>query len=280
MADKDRYEEYQFSDLDTIGEDNLEEDEATSLSEDLKPKPSSINNLRRNVLVALITIVLLFLGYKFLSIFIHQSGQPVDIATTPPPATMQLQQPAAASVPPSPPIQEEAPQSSVAPAQMTVPNNAEKLSEDNMQIKQKLSDLERSQQTIRTEVSTVGNQLGGVSTNLSNLSDKIANLNQMVESLSSKLEQQANVITVLTERAKPKPKVKHSKVIKTPLGPGYFIQAIIPGRAWLIAKNGSTITVREGSAIPGYGIVQLIDPNQGRVLTSSGQIIKFSQQDS
>jgi intracellular multiplication protein IcmG len=60
----------------------------------------------------------------------------------------------------------------------------------------------------------------------------------------------------------------------------YNIQAVIPGRAWLIATNGATLTVSQGTAIPGYGIVKLIDPVQGKVTTSSGQIIRFSQEDS
>ena len=60
----------------------------------------------------------------------------------------------------------------------------------------------------------------------------------------------------------------------------YYIQAVIPGRAWLVSSQGLTITVREGTSVPGYGIVKLIDPNQGRILTSSGRTITFSQQDS
>ena len=60
----------------------------------------------------------------------------------------------------------------------------------------------------------------------------------------------------------------------------YYIQAVIPGRAWLIATNGSTLTVREGSTIPGYGIVRKIDPNLGKVFMSTGKVIRFSQLDS
>ncbi|HAF87135.1 MAG TPA: type IV secretion protein IcmG, partial [Legionellales bacterium] len=60
----------------------------------------------------------------------------------------------------------------------------------------------------------------------------------------------------------------------------YYIKAVIPGRAWLIAANGSTLTVSEGTNIKGYGMVKLIDSTQGRILTSSGRVIRFSQQDS
>ncbi|MBA3536672.1 MAG: type IV secretion protein IcmG, partial [Tatlockia sp.] len=86
-------------------------------------------------------------------------------------------------------------------------------------------------------------------------------------------------IVLLTEKAKPKP-VRRRLIVKSAPRLMYFIQAIIPGRAWLIATNGSTITVREGTRIAGWGVVKLIDPIQGRVLTSSGRIIRFSQRDS
>ena len=58
------------------------------------------------------------------------------------------------------------------------------------------------------------------------------------------------------------------------------LQAIIPGRAWLNCSNGETLTVRQGTKIINYGVVRYIDAASGRVLTSSGQIITFSQEDS
>ena len=60
----------------------------------------------------------------------------------------------------------------------------------------------------------------------------------------------------------------------------YFIQALIPGRAWLVGENGATVTVNVGSRLPGYGIIRVIDTNLGRVATSSGKIIIYSQRDS
>lgn len=277
MAEKDQYDEYQFTDIDTFGEENLGEEENASLTEEgLEKKPPSKSNLRRNVFVAIFVIIIIMLGYKFISRFIHKSAPSPEIVTSPPlqPTGFQSAQPAL----PVKPVTQEAPP--LTPAQSTAPAS-EKLTEDNMQIKQKLSDLEASQQNVRNEVSTVSNQLSGINTNVSQLTEKIANLNQIIASLSSKLEEQSHEIVVLTERSKPRPKkMRHRPRGRISPGPSYFIQAVIPGRAWLIATNGSTITVREGSAIPGYGIVQLIDPNQGRVLTSSGQVIGFSQQDS
>jgi intracellular multiplication protein IcmG len=138
--------------------------------------------------------------------------------------------------------------------------------------------LEASQQNLSADVSAINSKLNGINTTVNQLNDKIANLNNVLTMLTAKLEQQSSEIAILTERTKPKP--VRRVVVRRAAGPMFYVQAIIPGRAWLIATNGSTITVREGTAIPGYGVVKLIDPNQGRVVTSSGQVIRFSQQDS
>jgi intracellular multiplication protein IcmG len=109
---------------------------------------------------------------------------------------------------------------------------------------------------------------------------KMAELNQVITQLNAKLETQSQVIERLTVRTAPKP--PKPRVLNGFLNQRlkYYVQAVIPGRAWLIATNGATLTVREGTLISGYGVVKLIDPTQGRVLTSSGRIIRFSQSDS
>ena len=60
----------------------------------------------------------------------------------------------------------------------------------------------------------------------------------------------------------------------------YFIKAVVPRRAWLQSRGGDEITVKEGDNIQGYGVVQSIDPNDGKVVTSSNKIIRFSADDS
>lgn len=52
------------------------------------------------------------------------------------------------------------------------------------------------------------------------------------------------------------------------------IHAIIPGRVWLRASDGSTLTVTMGDVIPGYGKVMVIDAPSSTVVTSSGVVIR------
>ncbi|HAU2068045.1 TPA: type IV secretion protein IcmG, partial [Legionella pneumophila] len=146
-------------------------------------------------------------------------------------------------------------------------------------LKKKVSAIEMSQQSLRSEVNALSEQINAVNNNIKNLNAQIVNLNQIIGNMSNQIARQSEVINVLMVRTTPKKVVKISRpaVAARVI---YYIQAVIPGRAWLIGSNGSTLTVREGSKIPGYGIVKLIDSLQGRILTSSGQVIKFSQEDS
>lgn len=279
MAENEYSDEYQFDDLDTIESDASSDDE-TGLEAgepSNKTRSEGASHVRRNALIVVGVVAVLMLGYKFIGSFI--SGKEKNVEQIPSiPTVTEPQQPVPTST--VQPLQQQTPPPPQisAPVQTTTPVSVKQPSVDNSQINQKLSSFETSQQGLRSEVNSVNNKLNGINSSVSQLNEKIANLNQMMTTLVAKLDQQSKEIAVLTERTKPKPVAR--VVIKGPSGPMYYIQAIIPGRAWLIAANGSTITVREGTEVAGYGVVKLIDPNQGRVVTSSGRVIRFSQQDS
>ena len=263
MADNDQNnEEYEFADLDMISTDSMNEEENYSKAPATKHTAMETKNVKRNALIAVGLFILAMLIYKFVSAFFETRHETAE-TNTPPPV---VSKPVVVQQPPTPVV---APPQPVATPTPVAPSQSE----------QKLAAMELSQENVRSELTNVNGQISGINSNLSDLTNKINQLNQVIESLSAKLDQQSSVIAALT-----KPKVKpRTHYVKRPTAAAravYYIQAIIPGRAWLIASNGSTITVREGSSVVGYGIVKLIDPNQGRVLTSSGQVIRFSQQDS
>lgn len=273
MADNEYNDEYQFADLDTIGSDNLGDEEHIASDEEVPPakKQPQGKNIRRNAFIAVVIIVLVMLGYKFLGSFFSRKSTTDE--TIVPPITAVTPQPQTET----PPVTTSQPATQV---QTAPPPVTTQPTVDNSQITQKLSTLEMAQQSVRSEMSSMSNQLNGINSNVNQLSEKIANLNRMISLLTAKLEQQSNQIAILAERTKPKPPPVRRASVRGLRAPIYYIQAVIPGRAWLIAPNGSTLTVREGTQIAGYGVVKLIDPNQGRVLTSSGRVIRFSQQDS
>lgn len=268
MADKDQYnDEYQFADLDAItpdtGEEELLSSEETNPSEDVPPvNRLEVTNVKRNALIVVVLVVLIMILYKFMGAVFFDKKTTVKtdapVITAPAPTPVPVQQIPAAPVP--------------APVPQTSGTNVD------AQINQKLSALEISQQSMRTDVTSVNSQISGISTNLNTLVAKISELEGIISTLNTKLDDQTRVIEQLTIRRTVK-KV-HYAPRRAAHYPKYYIQAVIPGRAWLIATNGSTLTVREGTIIAGYGTVKLIDPNQGRITTSSGQIIRFSQEDS
>jgi intracellular multiplication protein IcmG len=270
MADKQDNDEYKFSDLDEMHSESMEEEPSfkpEKSEEELKSRERS-DLIRRNVLIVIVVVIVAFLLYKFIgSYFIKKTT-----TTTPP--IPQVTTPVAAPKPVEPPPK---PAAAVEPV-VTPP--APTPAPENPAVQQKLEALESNQESLRADLNKVNTQLDGINNSINALNTKMAELNQTITTLATTVEQQSTRITALLA-PKLKPKKNRVITIQTKEEPlVYYIQAVIPGRAWLIASNGSTLTVREGTKVQGFGVVRLIDAIQGRVLMSTGRVIRFSQQDS
>lgn len=264
MVDDDNKDEYQLVDPDILGME-LDEPPVEKLGDaSVLPEsaPVDMQRMIRHGLIVVGALFLLIFFYKIIGSYISNKKA----------ASTQL---------------------TLAPAKTTV--NSKKIVSDPLplldvatetkpsQVNQ-LSSLEQQQQTMGAEVVSMTTQLGTVSTALTDVTLKIAELNQMVVALNEKIDAQSRELIRLEALRLSPPTPKARPVVRhlTPREPvvTYYLQAIIPGRAWLIATNGATLTVREGTKVNGYGAVRLIDPKQGRVLMSSGRTIQFSQADS
>lgn len=100
---------------------------------------------------------------------------------------------------------------------------------------------------------------------LQNLATRVANmeaqLNQLVQALVRQqqgAEAPTPTPTSISPQSQATPKIS------------YNVQAIIPGRAWLRADNGETMTVAEGDTIKDVGRVTKIDPYDGVVEINTG----------
>ncbi|BCA94126.1 type IV secretion system protein IcmG [Legionella antarctica] len=267
MADNDQNnDEYQFAELDALDNESMQDESSlNSATSSTQGRYSESKNVKRNALIAVGVLVLAMVIYKIVG-WIYSGKTDVDSSqTTVTPIAQVTPQPVQTTITPTPVPTIQQPQPVV--------------TKSDTELRQKVSAIELSQQTVRAEVSSVGQQVGTVNNNINNLNAQIANLNQVIGNLSTQVAEQSAEINMLMSRYKPKPVKRvtpHIRVQRIV----YYIQAVIPGRAWLIGSNGSTLTVREGTKIAGYGTVKLIDSMQGRVLTSSGQVIRFSQEDS
>lgn len=268
MADKDEFnEEYQFADLDEMTPDTGDEGVVTgadvdeiAATEPNRTLPQSDNNVKRNAVIAIFGFIVLMFLYEVVGyIFSGPKNKttsmiPVQKAAAPP--VIQAPQPIA-------PIVEQQPKSTI-----------------DSELSQKLSTLDGVQNSMRSDLDSVNNQLNGMNQNLNSVIAKMAELNTLITNLSQKVDQQSRELEQMAIRREHAKRISHVSKKTAHATLKYYIQAVIPGRAWLIGTNGTTLTVSEGTLIHGYGMVKLIDPNQGRVLTSSGQVIRFSQQDS
>jgi intracellular multiplication protein IcmG len=297
MVDKTQdNDEYEFVDYDTISPDPMgQDDEVIGKREVRTDATQRKSNVIKNVLVVIALIAVALVVYKFVSSFTKKT---TSTDTTISPITSSTNQPAmttptnsdngdankvaATSTMTTLPVTSDnniqqtdstltqpTPSSSATMEQTpTSVDNASIPSAALTQLDEKVSALDINQQNIRSDISTLTSQLTVINTNISNLSVKMDSLNQIFTTLSATIEKQINQLAAVTA-VKKAPKIK--RVVRRVVVPRkvYYIQAVIPGRAWLIATNGSTLTVREGTSIPGYGIVKLIDPNQGRILTSN-----------
>lgn len=256
--------DYQFVDMDTVSSDSTDTLQSFDNSSDntFSKKIKSIQlDTRKKALIVILILIMSVFFYKILS----SSSNKKQMASTGVSVVKESIKPAVM-------------QPSVQPSPSIVTTNNVVINEE---IERKLFQMKQNQETIHSHISAMNNQINVINTNMANLESKIESLaqtmGQLVERIKAKEIEQANVRTMIKSMPK-----STAAIARKPSAPSlrYYIQAVIPGRAWLIATNGSTLTVSEGTMISGYGVVKLIDPRQGRVLTSSGQVIRFSPEDS
>ena len=97
--------------------------------------------------------------------------------------------------------------------------------------------------------------------------DQLQNLNARVVNMESQLNQ---LVQTLLHQNPPSSAPPAATVSTSDSKIPYYVQAIIPGRAWLKADNGETVTVAEGDVIKDLGRVTKIDPYDGVVEVNTG----------
>lgn len=273
MADENDQlnDEYHFSELEDISPEENAEGEAP---EPLKP-PQNPTNIRRNAMIAIAIILLLMLGYKLMGYLSMRKNKAASIPTASAPLVpVQTKTTTTTPAVQEPSLITPAPSKPVASKPMVSEGH---LSSD--RVLQELANLASNQRDLKMGIDPLSGQLNQINNNIGDLGGKLSELTQAINTLASKIERQTDQIESLIAKSRPpRSYVRTSRTYRTT--PVYVIQAVIPGRAWLISKNGSTLTVNVGSRIPGYGVVKLIDSRQGKIITSSGRQISFGPQDS
>lgn len=223
----------------------------------------------RNALIAVVVLILLIIIYQFTSGLISKKKEN-NLSQS----SIQKTQNFAADSSQLPSMQsQDLGMQSASTLQAELDKNTKTMSDD-------LAKIRIGEDAINAKIATLSSDNLKLTTEYQELSDKLNKLSMQIEKLSSAVEDQSRSIMSLSIRREYHPRRMSRQQVIHPQFIKYFVKAVIPGRAWLIAENGSTLTVRTGSVIPGYGVVTMVDVSQGRVLTNSGKVITFGQNDS
>lgn len=234
---------------------NLEEDQASATSHVYQTIGSKKQNAfgqlnRTNLWIVAGAILVFFALFKLFTLFFSDSRQKeVSVPLTPPPAVTMPQvmpQPVVPSTSTPP----------VVPSMGTQPSAA-----------------------LENQVSGLQNQVTSLSSSVSDLKDNMSQIQAQLQMIQTQLQKSP---AVQVEKKSVRPKVKHVTAHKKIKRTRYYqqvyyvLRAIIPNRAWVVDSWGNNYSVTRGDILPGVGRIRIIDPNRGRVITSRGTIIRYS----
>lgn len=133
--------------------------------------------------------------------------------------------------------------------------------------------------TVNSTVRSNKNNLNAMQARLGNISAKQADTSDAISQLSAQVQQMQATNQQLIAQVKLMQKKQAEKdqkaIYKKTHYVRYRVQALQEGRAWLMGSNGLTTSVAVGSTLPHYGKVLSIDVDNGVVVTSSGDTIKY-----
>jgi intracellular multiplication protein IcmG len=127
--------------------------------------------------------------------------------------------------------------------------------------------LTMQNQANQQSIASMQSQIQQMQTQMSDLTNTISALGTQIQVLANEIK------AISTDRA------VSGRSISTNPGIVYHLKALVPGRAWIQSPDGAATTVTLGDRLPGYGIIQMINTDQGIVTTSSGAIIQYGTKD-
>ncbi len=134
----------------------------------------------------------------------------------------------------------------------------------------KTAELTTKMSTIDQTLTQQQQTIDQIQTNMNTLQDSVAGLNTTVGTVSQQLTQLNDKLGKATA---PKKTIESGPPAPPPIT--YVIKALVPGRAWLLASDGTMLSVAAGNAVPGHGVVNQIDLNTGQLFMSDGSVFTY-----
>ncbi|MBI5448091.1 MAG: hypothetical protein HY939_05125 [Gammaproteobacteria bacterium] len=149
----------------------------------------------------------------------------------------------------------------------------------------RLATVEESGAEVQAKLERTNANMAELQNMIATMTSQLAAINNTVQDLNTQISQQQAQIRSLMIEGMPVTKKSHHTAVRGEAAESphrkkvaYYIQALVPGRAWLAASDETVLTVKEGDNIPGYGVVTVIDPTQSVIMTSSGETIAFKNE--
>ena len=225
----------------------------------------------KRLLIPVILVVAILVFYQILSWFSHQAGQKglkeeQEIAR-------KTQQSMVAA-------QTKAVEESSSAAEVTIPSPAVHQTTATAPVTSSTynQDVQNKLEILATRTESNTQQLEKLQSGLLRSQAALVALNHTMIDLSASLQDTTKQVQELNA-LKPKPKPVKRVVKPAPPQEVYHVKAIVPGLAWLESSRGKTVSIRVGDSLAGYGVVQVISPQQGMVITSDGTVIQYGVND-
>lgn len=249
MVDRERQEEeYHFSDLEDTDVYGAPSPEVPDMPPPVRRR-SGASLLRKSIFV----FIVLMIGF-----FVYRYATKTVVP--------KVEQPKVSALP----VQPSVPEKAVAPSPSLAQPTVRQQDIDNLNTK--VTQIEKNIRDVSTDMESNRNRLGQIESTVSTLNNRLQEMNTSLQNLAEQLKPKKPPIDV-TKKIEMKA-VKHKKVGGRRLHMSYQVKAVIPGRAWLVTNDGSTLTVSVGSRVSGCGNVRTIDYQRERVITSAGCIFK------
>ena len=130
------------------------------------------------------------------------------------------------------------------------------------------------------QVAVINQQLQDTSAKHNTLAEQV---NQLQAAMARSNQTLNDLTIVVAKLIKEVDELKeHTKMTKVEKGETkmiYHVRAIVAGRAWLEAPDGTIITVRLGTELGRYGKITKIDSEKGIVKTNLGYVIQYGKYD-
>ena len=142
---------------------------------------------------------------------------------------------------------------------------------------------DRNQTALLAEIKSLQNNNQQLAKQLEQVSSQLNQLGQTVGSLHGEVGQLGQQVVEIGQQKKAQNadaadsnfSASQQRAPAANINSKYYVEAVVPGRAWLEGPDNHTLTVAVGDELPGLGMVTGIDPYTGNITMSSGQTIKY-----